>query len=135
MRVLVPKEIGSFSVVREEKEEVSFVYRERCGVLLGYRRGEDVVVKEVVELENVSSNPSLFRIDPMDLYKVWIDAERRGLDVVGVFHTHPLGLSSPSRYDVEGMKSSGMLWVIVGCDGVRAYVYKEKILEVEVELI
>uniref|UniRef100_A0A7C3YG54 M67 family peptidase n=1 Tax=Geoglobus ahangari TaxID=113653 RepID=A0A7C3YG54_9EURY len=136
MRLIVPSKIQKFIENRDEKEEVSIIQnRERCGVLIGKKNGEALIVKEIVEIRNLSENPYLFRMDPEELCRVWMDAEKRGLEVLAVFHTHPHGFARPSSHDLESLKQTGLIWVIVGLDGVRAYIYKEKLMELEVQLI
>ncbi len=133
MKILLPESIKDFIAIRDEKEEVSIICDvERCGVLLGHKNGDCIVVEEIVEVENASKNPNEFEIDPYDLYEIWIDAEKRGLDIVAVFHTHPFGLAKPSSLDIQGLKQTGMIWVIIGIDGVKAYIYRNRLEEVEV---
>ena len=136
MRLIIPSKIQKFIENRDEKEEVSIIQNgERCGVLIGKKDGEDLIVKEIVEIRNISENPYLFRMDPEELCQVWIDAENKGFDILAVFHTHPRGFARPSFHDLEGLKQTGLIWVLVGLDGVRAYIYKEKLIELEVQLI
>jgi len=133
MKILLPESIKDFIAIRDEKEEVSIICDvERCGVLLGHKNGDCIVVEEIVEVENASKNPNEFEIDPYDLYEIWVDAEKRGLDIVAVFHTHPFGLAKPSSLDIQGLKQTGMIWVIIGIDGVKAYIYRNRLEEVEV---
>lgn len=133
MKILLPESIKGFIAIRDEKEEVSIICDvERCGVLLGHKNGDCIVVEEIVEVENASKNPNEFEIDPYDLYEIWVDAEKRGLDIVAVFHTHPFGLAKPSSLDIQGLKQTGMIWVIIGIDGVKAYIYRNRLEEVEV---
>ncbi len=136
MKIFIPKAIKNFIAPRDEKEEVSILCDfERCGVLIGRRDGDCIVVEEIVETKNSSNKPTEFEIDPNDLYKVWLDAERKGLEIVAVFHTHPFGLAVPSGRDIEGLKQTKMVWVIVGIDGVRAYIYTDRVEEIEVKLV
>ncbi len=133
MKILLPESIKDFIAIRDEKEEVSIICDvERCGVLLGHKNGDCIVVEEIVEVENASKNPNEFEIDPYNLYEIWVDAEKRGLDIVAVFHTHPFGLAKPSSLDIQGLKQTGMIWVIIGIDGVKAYIYRNRLEEVEV---
>ena len=135
MKIIIPEEIRNFIAPRDEKEEVSVICdAERCGVLLGCREGNRIIVREIVETRNSSNRPTEFEIDPNELYKIWLEAEKKGLEIVAVFHTHPFGLAVPSGRDIEGLKQTKMIWVIVGIDGVRAYIYRDKVEEIEVEL-
>lgn len=135
MRLLIPSEIKKFIGNRVEREEVSISDRERCGVLIGIKNGNDLIVKEILEIKNLSENPLLFQMDPEELCRVWVDAENRGLEVLAVFHTHPRGIAMPSSQDLEGLKQTGLIWVIIGLDDIRAFIYKEKLIELDVQLI
>ena len=61
--------------------------KEGCGVMLG----ADGVVREAVPLPNTYEGPQedFYVMDPMDLHRVDMQAQKRGLDVLGVFHSHP----------------------------------------------
>ena len=61
--------------------------KEGCGVMLG----SDGVVQEAVPLPNTYDGPQedFYVMDPMDLHRVDMQAQKRGLEVLGVFHSHP----------------------------------------------
>ena len=71
---------------------VSYPY-EGCGLLLGYADDGRNVVVEARPLSNVwpveSEKPERFRIAEDDWRDVELDAMSEGLDVVGIFHSHP----------------------------------------------
>ncbi len=136
MKIYIPKELKEFITIQEERDEASLQkVSERCGVLIGLKKDESLFVKEIVEVKNRAKNPNFFEMDAEELYKAWIHAEKRGMDIVAVFHTHPLGVAKPSRYDINGLRDSGMVWVIIGIDGVRAYIYRGELKEIEVEIL
>jgi|Deesub1362A_J573_1020465.scaffolds.fasta_scaffold00067_64 proteasome lid subunit RPN8/RPN11 len=136
MKIRIPASLRGFVPIRDEKEEISMLHtHERCGVLIGTRVDDVITVKEVVEIENIAESPFLFEMSPEGLYKAWMDAEKKGMDVVAVFHTHPTGNARPSAFDLEGLKQTGMPWVIVGIDGIKAFIYRNGIEELEVELL
>jgi proteasome lid subunit RPN8/RPN11 len=60
---------------------------ECCGVMLGL----DGVVREAIPVPNRYTGPQedFFELDPKDLNRVDREARERGLDVLGVFHSHP----------------------------------------------
>ena len=66
---------------------------EGCGLLLGISDDGRNVVSQARPLANVwpvaSEKPERFRIDPADWLAVEVEAAAEGLDVVGVFHSHP----------------------------------------------
>jgi proteasome lid subunit RPN8/RPN11 len=73
--------------------------KECCGVMVG----SDGVVKEAVLLANVytGAQEDFFVMDPMDLNRVDRESRERGLDVLGVFHSHPDCDAYFSKRDLE----------------------------------
>ncbi len=103
---------------------------EVCGLLLGRERGEVVEVVEVMEASNLASSPYLFEVNPEDVYRALKEAEKRGVDLVGIYHSHPAA-PNPSSKDQEGMRRWPMTWLIISSlDGsVKAYRLSEEGLE------
>jgi len=74
---------------------------ESCGLLLGRREGaliEAVHVRRGRNL-NVSRAGDRYELDPADHLAVQEEAHARGLDVVGVWHSHPDHAARPSETD------------------------------------
>lgn len=63
---------------------------ECCGAMLG-RVEEDKTVLEAVPLENAFAGPQgeRYELRPEDLLAADRAARQRGLDLVGIFHSHP----------------------------------------------
>lgn len=98
---------------------------EACGLLIGRVEGVRVVVEEVLIGENVKRSPTRFEVDPNLVYRAVVQAEAKGLELVGVFHSHPAP-PTPSRLDVEGMQLWPVAWLIVSTlnGGFAAYALK-----------
>ena len=64
---------------------------ECCGAMLGHIRGETKVVTEAIALENAFAGPQgeRYELRPEDLGKADVLARSRGLDLIGIFHSHP----------------------------------------------
>ena len=73
--------------------------KEGCGLMIG----SDGVVQEAVPLPNSYSGPQedFFVIDPKDLHRVDRESREKGLDVLGVFHSHPDCDAYFSKRDLE----------------------------------
>ena len=69
---------------------------EACGLLAG----RDARVESVLLVANAAQSPARFRMDPFEQLRAfdWIDA--RGLDLVGIFHSHPSGPEAVSPTDI-----------------------------------
>jgi proteasome lid subunit RPN8/RPN11 len=64
---------------------------ECCGAMLGHIRGSQKIVVEAVLLENSFSGQqnARYELRPSDLAAADRAAHARGLDLVGIFHSHP----------------------------------------------
>jgi len=64
---------------------------ECCGAMLGHMMGEKKVVTEAVPLENAwaGEHGERYQVRPEDLLAADQAARRRGLDLIGIFHSHP----------------------------------------------
>jgi proteasome lid subunit RPN8/RPN11 len=83
--------------------------------LIGKRGNDDFEVLDAVAASNVINSPTRFEIDPEELYRVMKDAEAKGLEIVGFYHSHLGYGAGPSRVDLEHMKFlSDLVWLI--CD-------------------
>jgi proteasome lid subunit RPN8/RPN11 len=73
--------------------------KECCGVMLGSAQN----VKQAVPLPNVYTGPQedFFVMDPLDLHRVDQRARKEGLDVIGIFHSHPNCDAYFSKRDLE----------------------------------
>ncbi|AFK22607.1 Mov34/MPN/PAD-1 family protein [Pyrococcus sp. ST04] len=104
---------------------------EICGFLLG--KGDEVY--EAVFVSNRLNSPIEFEMDPEEMLKALEYAEKKNLEIVGIFHSHVYCPPFPSGKDLKGMKLWPVVWVIVTSSGeVKAWQMGKdgKIVEVEV---
>jgi len=64
---------------------------ECCGAMLGRTQGEGKLVMEAIALENAwaGEQGERYQLRPEDLLKADKEARSRGLDLIGIFHSHP----------------------------------------------
>jgi proteasome lid subunit RPN8/RPN11 len=77
---------------------------EGAGFLLGSDEGQQRVVSHVFITENAredSARHNRYQVTPDEYLKAEITAERLGLDLIGVFHSHPDHPNRPSEFDRE----------------------------------
>lgn len=95
--------------------------RETCGLLLGTTEGPSCRVALAREARNVVETRmhDRFELDPAALLEADAEAQRLGLDIVGVWHSHPDHPARPSETDRE-MAWPGWSYLIVsvGAQGV-----------------
>lgn len=101
----------SSGVVERLIAEASDAYPlEACGLLLGHER-----VEQVRPCANVHPDPARhFAIDPQALIDAHRAARGGGLQVIGYYHSHPLGPPAPSATDRAHATGDGRVWAIVG---------------------
>ena len=70
---------------------------EACGLLAG----KDNQVERVILIRNQAQSPVRFVMDPYEQLQAfeWIDSS--GLDLLGIFHSHPAGPDTASQTDIE----------------------------------
>jgi proteasome lid subunit RPN8/RPN11 len=89
---------------------------EACGVLLG--AGSRIT--EARPARNVHPTPAThFEIDPQALIDAHRAARSGGADVIGYFHSHPVGEPAPSATDSASASGDGRVWAILAGDDVR----------------
>jgi proteasome lid subunit RPN8/RPN11 len=97
-------------------EMVAHAYRcypeEACGLLAGDPRSGRVAV--FYPCRNAAESARVYTIEPRDHLLADRDAERRGLSIIGVFHSHTHTEPYPSPTDVEQAPDPDWHYVIVG---------------------
>lgn len=73
---------------------------EICGLLGGTRTGKDAVVVEAYPIESDDKSELTYTLNATGYIKAVRDIEKRGLQVVGIYHTHPATVAYPSKTDV-----------------------------------
>ena len=97
--------------------------REACGLLLGERAGDAYQVTRVCSTANIAPEPRTrrFEVAPADLLRADQRARAAGLELVGVWHSHPDRSARPSEQDRRGAYA-GWAYLILGAgDELRAW--------------
>lgn len=83
---------------------------EACGILLG----EGHRITEARQTANVHPSPAThFEIDPQALIDAHRAARAGGAQVIGYFHSHPVGVAAPSATDRACAAGDGKVWAIL----------------------
>jgi proteasome lid subunit RPN8/RPN11 len=97
------------SILRQGKEQLPL---ESCGLMIGRRDEGSCLCDHILPTENVDRSPSSFTIAPEELLEGYSHADRIGMELVGIYHTHP-SRPAPSQIDIGFMKWSAPVWLIV----------------------
>jgi desampylase len=91
---------------------------EICGLLLG----KGLRVERLMPCRNVSAMPAhSFELDPRALVAAHREARAGGPEIVGHYHSHPVGPAAPSARDAAHAMGDGAVWLIAGRDGLTAW--------------
>lgn len=121
------------------KQETDRVYPiEACAILFGKLLEKKAVVKKIKITQNRLRSTSRFEVDPEKVAAALIEAEKVGLDFIGLFHSHP-GPARPSFVDHKFMKFWGnAIWLIMSSTNGKLAAYylvedkvKEAIIKIE----
>ena len=101
---------------------------EACGLVLGPAGAPDQIC-EFVPVVNAAASSRVFELDPMGFMRAERRAEERGLEVVGVMHSHTHTAAYPSPTDVaeatKPLVPPSWHWIIVslawGLPEVRSF--------------
>jgi proteasome lid subunit RPN8/RPN11 len=77
---------------------------EAAGLILGTANSEDRIAQQVLPLENSfeqSQRSRRYLIEPQEMLRAEQQAEQLGMDVIGVFHSHPDHPPAPSQFDLH----------------------------------
>ena len=69
---------------------------EACGLLAGINGR----VEKVLFVRNQAQSPVRFVMDPSEQFKAFEWIEDKGLDLLGIFHSHPFGPEAASPTDI-----------------------------------
>ena len=70
---------------------------EACGLLAG----KDDQVEKVIPVRNQAQSPARFVMDPYEQLQAFDRIESNGLDLLGIFHSHPSGTDTASVTDIK----------------------------------
>ena len=91
---------------------------EGAGLILGSLNGDERSARSVLPVNNTfeaQQRGRRYLIDTQDILKAEDEAQRQGLSVVGVFHSHPDHPPTPSKFDVD----RAVPWLIYLITAVR----------------
>jgi proteasome lid subunit RPN8/RPN11 len=113
---------------------------ECCGLFFGRYSGGTIEVKEVMKARNRLGSAVAFEADPEFVFRAIDRGNKMGLELVGIYHSHPNIAAYVSARDLEIMKLwEGTAWLILSVkDGLilerKAYTFRNGKVE-DLELI
>ena len=107
---------------------------EACAILLGNTNEETWETTEIFLTENMDKSEINFTVSNEQLLEGYTKAEENGLDVVGIFHSHPKSVASPSSTDIKFMKVNPVPWVIYSglTKEMKAYFLDSEVFQIPI---
>lgn len=109
---------------------------ESCALLFGKEESNTSTVSEVFLTRNTENSPVNFTISNEELLQGYQEAERKGLDVIGIFHSHPHSEAIPSSTDKKFMNINPVVWMIFSNiqDQLNAFVLESDVTPVLIKV-
>lgn len=129
----------SIVITKAQKElllehALSYNPNESCAILFGINENEKSTVKDVFLAENIDESPVNFTISNEELLKAYQIAEKKNLDIVGIFHSHPGSDAFPSSTDKKFMHANPVVWIISSgkSSELKAFLLEPDIIEIPI---
>lgn len=103
---------------------------ESCAILFG----ENNLVSDIYIAKNVEESPTNFTISSEQLIEAYNRAEKKKMEIIGIFHSHPTSDAYPSNTDRKFMLSNPVTWIIYSCikNEFRAYFLNSSLIEIPI---
>ncbi len=107
---------------------------ESCALLFGKKDNDKILINEIFIAENIEKSPVNFTISNEQLIQGYKMAEDKGLEVIGIFHSHPDSDPYPSATDKKFMEINPVAWVIfsVMTREFKAYMLESELITIPV---
>ena len=79
------------------EEALRFPNRECCGLLAGL----DSIITQAFPATNALASVTAYEIAPDELFRLMKEIRADGLEMMGIYHSHPKGDNSPSSTDIS----------------------------------
>ncbi len=103
---------------------------ECCGFLVG-DFGSDLAT-EFHACRNIAQSKIIYTVDPRDHLRIELDAESRGLAIIGVVHSHTHTEPYPSQTDVGQAPDPAWHYVIIGLKDPEPKIRSYRIVDREI---
>ncbi len=94
------------------KQALSELPHECCGLLLG-KNGK---IQRTLPMRNAEPSPEAYFMDPRQQVEVFTDMEKKRETLIGIYHSHPEGPSTPSRTDLEMAFHQDVVYIIISLE-------------------
>jgi [CysO sulfur-carrier protein]-S-L-cysteine hydrolase len=109
--------LAAMRVPRQMVEEMIAHAREEapnecCGMIGGADGSATTVYRSI----NAEASPLRYSLDASDQFRIMQEMEKRGEELVGIYHSHPASAAYPSQTDVNLAAYPDAVYVIVSLE-------------------
>lgn len=102
----------------------------------GYLAGKDDEITKYFPMRNQDQSSEHFTLDPQEQFSVIRQARSEGLEILAVYHTHPVSPARPSPEDIKLAYDPNIIYVIAsllnGSQQIKAFkIFKGQVAEEE----
>ncbi|MDE1762617.1 MAG: M67 family metallopeptidase [Thaumarchaeota archaeon] len=110
---------------------------ESCAILFGKNEEKRFFVSEVFLAKNSEASPVNFSISNEELIKAYSESEKKRLEVIAIFHSHPDSAAYPSSTDRQYMEVNPIPWLIYSNsnDEFLAYILESTVIPINVTIL
>ncbi len=92
--------------------------RETCGLIGGLRQTSIDQAVEIIPIRNAAPAPEqAYHMDERALAAALTGLEKRGLTLIGIYHSHPNGEPTPSNQDIREAAYPDTAYLLIGMKG------------------
>ena len=117
--------IPKVSIEMMIKQALNELPHECCGLLLG----KNSKIKRTLPMRNTEPSPEAYFMDPSQQVEVFTDMEKKGETLIGIYHSHPKGPSTPSGADLKMAFHQDAVYIIISLENRNKPELKAFILE------
>ena len=82
----------------------------------GYLAGKDQTITTLLPMTNIDDSPTHFAFDPAEQFQAMKDMRAQGLELLGVYHSHPESPARPSKEDIRLSFDPKLSYIIVSLE-------------------
>lgn len=115
------------------KQIVSEAYSANPLECCGYLAGNDHFITHAYPMKNIDQSNIHYSFEPKEQFKTVKDIRNRGMEVLGVYHSHPETPARPSKEDIRLAYDPQISYVIISLCDEKSDVKSFKIVNGKVE--
>lgn len=110
---------------------------ESCAILLGKISDGQFSTADIFLTGNSTPSPVNFTISNEELIRAYQESEKKNLEVIAIFHSHPDSPAYPSSTDKRYMEVNPIPWIIYSNkkDEFRAYILESEVIPINVRVL